>query len=350
MRADRLISLLLLLQVRGHLRGEELARRLDVSLRTIYRDVEALVEAGVPIASERGPAGGYRLREGYRTKLTGLTRQEAETLFLAGLPGPAAELGRGSLVAAARLKVLAAMPAELRERAERVGRLFHLDAPPWFRKREETPLLADLAGAVWDDRRVEIAYRRAGATTKRTIDPLGLVLKAGAWYLVGRTEAETRVFRVSRVAAARVAPEQFERSADFDLAAFWSERLRAFEEGLPRIDVRLRVRADALRRLRAQVEPNAKPLVPATGEGWLELTLPFERVEYAYAELMPLGAAVEVIEPTELRDRVATTAQELTALYAAQSAATPTGEPPTRPAARRTSGANTESAITSNQT
>ena len=144
-RASRLVSLLLLLQVRGQLSADELARRLGVSLRTVYRDVEALVEAGVPIVRLRGPAGGYRLRDGYRTKLTGLTPEEAETLFLAGLPGPAAELGLGSLVAAAQLKVLAAMPAELRERAERVGRLFHLDAPPWFRRREETPLLAELA-------------------------------------------------------------------------------------------------------------------------------------------------------------------------------------------------------------
>jgi predicted DNA-binding transcriptional regulator YafY len=314
-RASRLVSLLLLLQVRGHLTAEELAERLEVSVRTVYRDVEALVDAGVPIVSERGPAGGYRLREGYRTKLTWLTPEEAEALFLAGVPGPAGELGLGSLVAAAQLKVLAAMPAELRERAERVGHLFHLDAPPWFRKREETPLLAELAGAVWDDRRVELVYRRKGETTTRAVDPLGLVLKAGAWYLVGRTPEETRIFRVSRIVALDVRDEHFERPAEFDLAAFWLERLRAFEEGLPHVDVTLRVRADALARLRGQVEPAAKPLVPAAGDGWLELTLPFERVEYAYDELMPLGCAVEVLEPVELRERIAAAARELAALY-----------------------------------
>jgi predicted DNA-binding transcriptional regulator YafY len=314
-RASRLVSLLLLLQVRGHLSAEELAERLDVSVRTVYRDVEALQEAGVPITSDRGPAGGYRLREGYRTKLTGLTPKEAETLFLAGLPGPAAELGLGSLVAAAQLKVLAAMPAELRERAERVGRLFHLDAPPWFRKREDTPLLAELAGAVWDDRRVELRYRRKGETTTRAVDPLGLVLKAGAWYLVGRTPDENRLFRVSRIVSLLVLDERFERPGDFDLAAFWAERLRAFEEGLPQVDVTLRVRADALRELRAHVEPDAKPLVPAGGDGWLELTLPFERLEYAFGELMPLGDAVEVLEPAELRARFAAAGRGLAALY-----------------------------------
>jgi predicted DNA-binding transcriptional regulator YafY len=316
MRASRLVSLLLLLQVRGQLSAEELAARLEVSLRTVYRDVEALVDAGVPIVSERGPAGGYRLREGYRTKLTGLTPEEAETLFLAGVPGPAGELGLGSLVAAAQLKVLAAMPAELRERAERVGRLFHLDAPPWFRKREETPLLAELAGAVWDDRRVELTYRRRGETTSRAVEPLGLVLKAGAWYLVGRTPDETRIFRVSRIVALDVRDEHFERPAEFDLPAFWLERLRAFEEGLPHVDVSLRVRADALGKLRLHVEPAAKPMVPADGDGWLELTLPFECVEYAYDELLPLGSAVEVLEPVELRERIAETGRELAALYA----------------------------------
>jgi predicted DNA-binding transcriptional regulator YafY len=234
------------------------------------------------------------------------------------------------------------MPAELRERAARVGRLFHLDAPPWFRKREETPLLAELAGAVWDDRRVDVVYRRKGETTTRAIDPLGLVLKAGAWYLVGRSVDETRVYRVSRIESLEVFSERFERPPEFDLASFWAERMREFEQGLPSVDVTLRVRADALGQLRAQVEPDAKPLVPEAGEGWLELTLPFERLEYAYSELMPLGAAVEVLAPRELRDRFAAAGRALVALYGPG--------PRRRSPARRTSGANTDSAITSNQT
>jgi predicted DNA-binding transcriptional regulator YafY len=314
-RASRLVSLLLLLQVRGQLSAEQLAERLGVSVRTVYRDVEALTDAGVPVLRLRGPTGGYQLRDGYRTKLTGLTPEEAETLFLAGLPGPAAELGLGSLVAAAQLKVLAAMPAELRERAERVGQLFHLDAPPWFRKREETPLLADLAGAMWDDRRVEISYRRKGATSTRIVDPLGLVLKAGAWYLVGRSGDEPRLYRVSRVVAVGSPGDRFERPRSFDLAVFWEEKSRAFEESLPHVDVRLRVRADALAQLRAHVESPARPLVPPRGEGWLELTLPFERLEYAHAELLPLGASVEVLAPETLRAQLASTGRELAALY-----------------------------------
>src|SRR5919201_6097560 len=200
MRASRLLSLVLLLQARGQMTAEELAEALGVSLRTVYRDAEALAEAGIPIESDRGPAGGYRLREGYRSKLLGLTAEEAEAL-MAGSHVPAAELGLGSLFAAAQLKVLAALPSDLRERAERAERLFHLDAPGWFRRREETPQLAALAAAVWDGRRVHARYRRgSGTVVERTLDPLGLVLKAGAWYLAAGSEDGLRVFRVSRFA------------------------------------------------------------------------------------------------------------------------------------------------------
>jgi hypothetical protein len=150
----------------------------------------------------------------------------------------------------------------------------------------------------------------------RTVDPLGLVLKAGSWYLIGRSDGDERTYRVDRILGLQMLEEEFERPADFDLAAFWAERLRAFEEGLPHVDVTLRVRGEALRQLRAHVEPNAKPLVPADGSGWVELTLPFERLEFAYAELMALGPAVEVLRPAELRERFAATGRELAALYA----------------------------------
>src|SRR5512141_906336 len=160
MRAGRLVSLLLLLQTRGHLTAEQLARELEVSVRTIYRDVDALSQAGVPIYAERGPLGGIRLVDGYRTPLTGLTDTEAETLFLSGLPGPAAELGLGTVVAAARLKVLAALPPELRARASRISQRFHPDAPGWFQASDSVPHLQTISTAVWEDRRINISYRR----------------------------------------------------------------------------------------------------------------------------------------------------------------------------------------------
>src|SRR5689334_20871501 len=168
--------------------ADQLAEELEVSARTIYRDVEALSEAGVPIYADRGPLGGIRLVDGYRTRLTGLTTQEAEALFLSGLPGPAAELGLGTVVAAARLKVLAALPPELRSRATRLSQRFHLDAPGWFQSAEAVPHLAALAAAVWDDHTVRLAYDRGDRTVERTVAPLGLVLKGGVWYLVALAE------------------------------------------------------------------------------------------------------------------------------------------------------------------
>ena len=181
MRASRLVSLLLLLQTRGRATAADLAAELEVSVRTVHRDVEALAESGVPIYAERGPHGGIRLVDGYRTRLTGLTGDEAEALFLSGLPGPAAELGLGTVVAAARLKVLAALPGELRGRATRLVERFHLDAAGWFQAGEPVPALAGLAEAVWEGRVVEAEYNRGETTVPRRLEPIGLVLKAGVW-------------------------------------------------------------------------------------------------------------------------------------------------------------------------
>src|SRR5436190_12346071 len=185
--------------------AKQLADEHGVSVRTIQRDVEALAAAGVPIRGERGPAGGYRLPGGYRTRLTGLTKDEAEALFLAGIPGPAAQLGLGTVVADAQLKVLAALPHELRNRAERTSRLFHLDPTGWFTNGERTPAhLPELAGAAWRGRRVDTRYRSqphgspAGRPVRRVLEPIGLVLKAGVWYLAARSRDGLRVYRVSR--------------------------------------------------------------------------------------------------------------------------------------------------------
>ncbi|MDQ3448178.1 MAG: WYL domain-containing protein, partial [Chloroflexota bacterium] len=199
MRASRLVNLLLLLQTRGGMTAGQLAGQLEVSVRTVYRDVEALSQAGVPVYAERGPHGGVRLVDGYRTRLTGLNEDEAQALFLSGLPGPAAELGLGTVVAAARLKVLAALPPELRARASRLTQRFHLDAPGWFRPAEPVPHLEALAAAVWEARRVSVAYRRPDQTVERPLEPLGIVLKAGIWYLVAAAEGQIRSYRVSRV-------------------------------------------------------------------------------------------------------------------------------------------------------
>lgn len=234
MRAARLISLILLLQGRESMTAAELARRLEVSERTITRDVLALAEAGVPVYADRGRGGGYRLLEGYRTRLTGLGRAEAEALFLSGVPGPLRDMGLGDAALAARLKVSAALLPELRDAPATAAQRFHLDAPAWFRDADRPPLLPELSQAVWDDRVATVRYRRGERVVERTLEPYGLVLKAGVWYAVGRTGDRLLVHRVDRFEDVRTGAERFVRDEDFDLAAFWDARAREFERSLLR--------------------------------------------------------------------------------------------------------------------
>jgi predicted DNA-binding transcriptional regulator YafY len=290
MRATRLVSLLLLLQTRGQLTAAEIAERLEVSVRTVHRDVESLAAAGVPVEAVRGPAGGYRLAGGYRTRLTGLTADEAEALFAAGMTGPAAELGLGGELATARLKVLAALPSELQERAARAQRLFHLDARGWFRAEDSVPHLPSLAALVWRGCRARIRYREGARVVQRTIDPLGLVLKAGAWYLVAHRVAGMRVYRVSRIVSVRPLEDACERPDGFELAAYWQEWSRNFEQSLPRVDV-------LVRGLKG------------------ERTLTFQSLDEAQRELLRYGPDLEVIAPVELRGRIAEAAREVASLY-----------------------------------
>jgi predicted DNA-binding transcriptional regulator YafY len=306
MRATRLVSLLLLLQTRGQLTAAELSGTLEISVRTVHRDIESLAAAGVPVEAVRGPTGGYRLAGGYRTRLTGLTADEAEALFAAGMPGPAAELGLGGELAAARLKLLAALPSELQERATRASRLFHLDTRGWFRAEDRVPHLPALSSAVWSGCRARIRYREGARIVQRTVDPLGLVLKGGAWYLIARRSAGMRVYRVSRVAAVRALSDTFERPVGFELAAFWEEWSRSFERSRPRVDVRVSVSEDVRRFLPGE------PRIQDDGS----VVVAFENLGAAYRELLRFGSDVEVLAPLQLRERVAETGREIAALYA----------------------------------
>lgn len=319
MRASRLVNLLLLLQARGGLTAEQLARELEVSVRTVHRDVEALSEAGIPIYADRGPAGGIRLVEGYRTRLTGMTAEEAEALFLSGLPGPAAELGLGTVVAAAQTKVMAALPAELRSRASRLTERFHLDAAAWFHGNEPVPHLATVSEAIWAGHRLEIDYRRGDGTVSRVLDPLGIVLKAGVWYLVARTGDQLRTYRVSRVEAARTLDEPFERPEGFDLAAWWAESSAAYEREAPRIEATVRVAADSMWRLveavGEQAVREAEELDGPDGDGSRVVRVRVEWPAEASRRFLSAAPELEVLEPAQLRAELGVAATAAAGTY-----------------------------------
>jgi len=323
MRSSRLLSILLLLQTRHRLTARELAEELEVSLRTVYRDVEALAAAGVPVYAEQGRAGGYRLVDGYRTRLTGLTEQEAASLFLVGMPGPAAALGLTGPTAAAELKLLAALAPDQRDRAGRLRDRFHLDMPAWYREAEDSPHLAAVAEAVLHDQRVRIVYRRWAEPREvdRTLEPYGLVLKSGTWYVVSGGPSGFRTYRVSNILRLTPTGDEFERKPGFDLAQHWRDHLEEFENrrftgrAVVRISPGLLVRlADlsATLLLKAVERSGAVP----DGEGRLTVQVPIESVGNAMEQLIKFGAGLEVLEPEELRDEFARVARSLLDLYA----------------------------------
>jgi predicted DNA-binding transcriptional regulator YafY len=318
-----LISVLLLLQTRGRMTAGQLAQELEVSIRTVYRDVEELSASGIPVYADRGANGGFQLVEGYRTRLTGLTTEEAEALFLSGYPGPAAQLGLGTVLAAAQLKVLAALPPELRGRASRLRQRFHLDAPGWFQEAETAPHLERIAEAVWADRRLQIQYRRGGIDgpiVDRTVDPLGVVLKAATWYLVARAGGDLRTYRVSRIVELTVLEDRFERPAEFDLADYWDRSVDAYARSMPSFVATIRVRGEGLERLALEIGqgPVDQAVAHAAApdeSGWQVLSVTLEDIWHAKGQMLQLGADVEVVEPAELREGVAKASRAMAALY-----------------------------------
>jgi predicted DNA-binding transcriptional regulator YafY len=313
MLASRLLSILMLLQTRGRMSASELARQFEVSVRTIHRDIDQLSAAGIPVYAERGRSGGFCLMDGYRTKLTGLTQSEAETLFLAGLPGPAAQLGLADLLFTARLKLLAALPANVQQEAERIASRFHLDPVAWFRGPDPLPFLQIVARAVWSGRYLTLRYRRAGQDESRALKlgPLGLVLKGGVWYLVAQNGKWIRTYRVASIAEAEMTDAPFARPKDFDLATHWEKASRDYEKGLyhDEADVRLSPAGmDRLWRLGAQVvEAAARTATRPDRHGWVRCSLPIESIEHGARELLLLGGEVDVIGPVLLREEVIAT-------------------------------------------
>jgi predicted DNA-binding transcriptional regulator YafY len=311
-RADRLLAVLMLLQRRKRTTARELAERLEVSVRTIYRDVEALAASGVPIYAEPGRNGGVRLVEGYRTDLSGLSLGEAELVPLLGLGDALAGLGFERSVGQTEAKVMSALPEAQRERAEHFRRKIHVDLSAWWHGTETVPHLETLTEAAFAGRRVRMRYRRGGdgKTVSRTIDPLGLVLKNGIWYLVAASgKGDPRTYRAVRVLAAHITDEEVDVRDDFELGAWWSARRTQFEDHGVAYHVVVNARRDAVHSLTNEYEADA------VLDEWTRLTLTFGGREHALRRLLGFGASVEVVEPAELRRSIAETLREAVTLY-----------------------------------
>lgn len=309
---------MLVLQVSQRVTARELARRLEVSERTIHRDMEALGASGVPIVADRGAGGGWSLLEEYRTNLTGLNESELQALFLAQPARVLSDLGLRAPAEAALIKLRAALPASARPDAEHARQRLHIDGAGWLQSREEVPLLPALQEALWQDRRLRLSYRRADDTAvERLIEPLGLVAKGSIWYLIGAVDGAIRTYRVSRVRAAEPTGETFVRPAGFDLAAYWESSKAEFQAGLPRYPATLLVEAANLEYMRAvgrfaRVEHAGAP----DERGRVIAEMLFETEQSACEYALSFGPRVEVLAPARLRDMVAATAQAIVALYA----------------------------------
>ena len=320
MRASRLLSILNTLQARGRATAPELAAACEVSVRTIYRDVDALSAAGIPIYAERGAEGGLRLFDGYRVKLNGMSLSEADALCLAGLPGPAAALGLDGAMSAAQAKLVAALPASFRVRAMRMQARFHLDAPAWFGEADEPRHLRLIADALLGDQAIEIRYQSWKAEKRRRIAPLGLVLKSGNWYLAGQVDSSLRTYRVARILDCTVLPDTFARPIDFDLGAYWRAATERLEAEMHPRQATVRLSPFGVKLLDVLSQPYVKARLclddDADASGWRTATIPVgTTLWHAAAELLRLGPEAEVLAPQELRDKMVELTQAMAKRY-----------------------------------
>ncbi len=321
MRADRLLSILMLLQTRGRMSAQALAKELEVSERTIYRDIDALSAAGVPVYGEAGREGGYALLDSYRTNLTGLTEGEVRALFMLQIPSPLAELGVSRELKAAFLKLSAALPRDRHRDEEWVRQRFYLDSSPWHQGEEAVPHLQTVHQAVWHDRKLQITYRPLPmAQIELLVAPYAMVAKAGVWHLVCAANDRLRVYHVSEFLDARILDETFTRLADFDLAAFWENWCAAREKSYSDFRVVVRVAPNFIPALPFYLGDSLREKVaqagPPDAEGWIKLELAFESLEAARDRLLDFGRGVQVLEPWALRRSIRDFAEQILSLYA----------------------------------
>ncbi len=320
-RASRLLSIVLLLQTRGRMTAGQLARELEVSVRTVYRDMESLSAAGIPLYGEAGCDGGYRLLDGYQTRLTGMTADEADALWLSGLPGPAADLGLGATLAAAQRKLQAALPEPFRGSSGRISQRVRLDTLGWYNTPENLPHLPAVVDAVWNQRRLHIGYRRWAEPRQvhRTLDPYGLVLKSGRWYLVAATGENIRTYRVSQIDTVHTLDDTFERPPGFDLGHYWQDYLDRFDTRRRQGTATVRISPAVLDRLDHLLDPDlvraARETARIEPDGWSVVRIPLETIEHTAGLLLRLGTGAEVLDPPALRKHMSEVAAGLARTY-----------------------------------
>lgn len=306
MRADRLVSILLLLQNSGKLTTKQLAQELEVSGRTIHRDMEALSAAGIPIVAERGKLGGWQLLDRYRTTLTGLKKSELQSLFIGPSDQLLADLNLAGEWNDARRKLIAALPASYRQEYEGIWNRVHIDTSAWKQPAEKIQTFQTVQEAIWEERKLDIVYEKPeGRSVRRVISPLGLVAKGSTWYIAALSEGELRTYRASRLKAAVLLEEPFQRPDGFNLAAYWKQSAASFVSQLPTYETEVKLAPSAARRLTftgrfVQVLKMEAPVE----EGWVPATLSFDGEQEAAETLLGFGDRVQIIRPAQLRQKV----------------------------------------------
>ncbi|MFD2205751.1 helix-turn-helix transcriptional regulator [Kiloniella antarctica] len=334
MRASRLLSILMRLQ-KGQVTAEQLSATLEVSVRTIYRDMDHLSFAGVPVYADRGRAGGFQLLDGWTMPPTGLTGIETEALLLSGLPDQVRQLGLHAAMLSGQDKIMETLPESQREFIGKISNRVHVDPVSWFGKEEPADKLHDIADAVWNCRRLSCHYESWRGVVERTINPLGLVVKGGTWYLAGEVTRDERrevgkdvtkeikegqrIYRVTKFQEIKVLKETFSRPKIFDLAEFWRQSVKRYEANIYRTTAKLKLSAEGLRQIHKLGDPVAKAAElsksGSDAEGYFNVTIPIETLDQACSDLLRLGSSCQILEPRELVERVKLALRNMCDLY-----------------------------------
>ncbi|MEK4851207.1 YafY family protein [Paenibacillus sp. FSL H7-0756] len=315
MRADRLITIVQLLQSRGKISSKELAQTLEVSERTIFRDMEALSFSGIPVLAERGREGGWKLAEGYRNSLSGMNTKEIAALLVPADPAILRALGIQEEFSSAARKLQAAATRQPLTPFSFLSQRIHIDGAGWHSSGETYPCLPALQEALWENLRVSITYLRGEDAAERLVAPLGLVVKRGVWYLVAGHDSELRTYRVSRITEAKVTNESFEQPEDFVLSEYWETSTAAFKSALPRYPASLLVRDHTMKELQRERYVALLHQEPSEAPGWIRAEAEFNTPESACRIILSLGQGIKVTAPPELADTVASALREAAALY-----------------------------------